>query len=122
MSGRAARNGPRNGPWITAARALARDRAAMTALVALLLIVLACLAAPVYARRIAHTDPFTSDVAATVMLHGHELAVMQPNSNRLHLGLTPLGPTWHPSAYLLGSDSQGRDVMARCFMAAATRC
>ncbi len=103
----------RNGPWITAARALARDRNAMTALTLLVLIILACLAAPIYAQHIAHTDPFTSDVAATVTLHGQELAVMQPNDNALHLGLTPLGPTWHPSAYLLGSDSQGRDVMAR---------
>ena len=104
---------PRNGPWITASRALVRDRAAMAALAVLLLILLACLAAPIYAKRIAHTDPFASDVAATVTLHGQELAVMQPNNNRLHLGLTPLGPTWRPSAYLLGSDSQGRDVMAR---------
>ena len=104
---------PRNGPWITASRALVRDRAAMAALAVLLLILLACLAAPIYATRIAHTDPVASDVAATVTLHGQELAVMQPNNNRLHLGLTPLGPTWRPSAYLLGSDSQGRDVMAR---------
>ncbi len=102
-----------NGPWATAARTLARDGAAMTALAALLLIVLACLAAPVYAQRLAHTDPFDADVAATVILHGQEVPVMQPNANRLHLGLTPIGPTWRASAYLLGSDSQGRDVMAR---------
>jgi len=102
-----------NGPWVTAARALVRDRAAMSALAVLVLIILACLAAPLYAVYVAHTDPFTSDVAATVTLHGQELAVMQPNNNKLHLGLTPLGPTWHASAYLLGADSQGRDVMAR---------
>ncbi len=101
------------GPWSTAARALLRDRAAMAAVSVLLLIVLACLAAPFYARHLAHTDPFSSDVAATVTLDGREIAVMQPNANRLHLGLTPLGPTWHASAYLLGSDGQGRDVMAR---------
>ena len=101
------------GPWSTAARALLRDRAAMAAVSVLLLIVLACVAAPFYARHLAHTDPFSSDVAATVTLNGREIAVMQPNANRLHLGLTPLGPTWHASAYLLGSDGQGRDVMAR---------
>ena len=38
---------------------------------------------------------------------------MQPNHNRLHLGLTPIGPTWHPGADLLGADTQGRDVAAR---------
>ena len=102
-----------NGPWTTATWALARDRVAMTALAALLLIVLACLAAPLYAQRLAHTDPFDADIAATVNLDGRELAVMQPNPNRLHLGLTPIGPTWRASAYLLGSDGQGRDVMAR---------
>ncbi len=101
------------GHWSTAARALGRDRSAMAALAVLALITLACLAAPLYAHRLAHTDPFTSDVAAIVTLHGRELTVMQPNDNPLHLGLTPLGPTWHPSAYLLGSDGQGRDVMAR---------
>ncbi len=106
-------SGAGRGPWITALRALGRDRSAMAAASGLVLIVLACLAAPLYANRLAHTDPFSSDVAATVSLHGRELPVMQPNNNPLHLGLTPLGPTWHPSAYLLGSDGQGRDVMAR---------
>lgn len=103
----------RSGPWTTAMTTLLRDRAAMIALAGLLLIIAACVLAPVYAEDIAHTDPFQSDVAATVMVHGQELAVMQPNDNPLHLGLTPLAPTWHPSAYLLGADSQGRDVMAR---------
>ena len=104
---------PRNGPWITALRAFARDRGAIVASAGLALIVLACLAAPLYAHRIAHTDPFNSDVAATFTLGGHDVAVMQPDDNPLHLGLSPVGPTWHPSAYLLGADSQGRDVAAR---------
>ena len=103
----------RNGPWITALRAFARDRGALMAGAGLALIVLACLAAPLYADRIAHTDPFNSDVAATFTLGGHDVAVMQPDDNPLHLGLSPVGPTWHPSAYLLGADSQGRDVAAR---------
>ena len=102
----------RNGPWVTALSALAGDRGAVAALACLAAIVLACLAAPLYASRIAHTDPFDSDVAASVILHGHETGVMQPDDNPLHLGLTPIGPTWH-GAYLLGSDSQGRDVAAR---------
>ncbi|NPD68221.1 ABC transporter permease [Lichenicola cladoniae] len=79
----------------------------------LVLLVAASLAAPLYASRVAHTEPFVSDVAATVTLHGEEIPVMQPNNNRLHLGLTPIGPTWHADADLLGADSQGRDVAAR---------
>ncbi|WP_428394843.1 ABC transporter permease [Lichenicoccus sp.] len=103
---------PRNGPWITALRAFARDRGAISASAGLMLIVFACLAAPLYAHRIAHTDPFDSDVAATFTMHGHDVAVMQPDDNPLHLGLSPVGPTWR-AAYLLGADSQGRDVAAR---------
>ena len=101
------------GPWENALRALARIPSAVASLLVLVLLVLLSLGAPFYARDIAHTDPFESDVAATVILHGEEVPVMQPNNNRLHLGLTPIGPTWHADADLLGADSQGRDVAAR---------
>ncbi len=101
------------GPWETALRALLRIPSAVASLVVLLLLVLLSLGAPLYAHDVAHTDPFDSDVAATVTLHGEEVPVMQPNQNRLHLGLTPIGPTWHPGADLLGADTQGRDVAAR---------
>ncbi len=101
------------GPWETALRALLRIPSAVASLLVLALLVVLSLAAPFYAHDIAHTDPFESDVAATVTLHGEEVPVMQPNQNRLHLGLTPIGPTWHASADLLGADNQGRDVAAR---------
>ena len=101
------------GPWIEGARRFSRNRTAMAALAVLLLIVLACLCAPIYARFIAHTDPFASDVAGTIELHGHRTYVMQPDSNPLHLGMTPIGPTWNLRADPLGADSQGRDVAAR---------
>lgn len=101
------------GPWEVALRALVRMPSAMISLAVLALLVLASLAAPIYASRIAHTDPFASDVAATVSINGEDVPVMQPNNNRLHLGLTPIGPTWRPDADLLGADSQGRDVAAR---------
>ncbi len=101
------------GPWETALRALLRIPSAVASLLVLALLVVLSLAAPFYAHDIAHTDPFESDVAATVTLGGEEVPVMQPNNNRLHLGLTPIGPTWHTEADLLGADSQGRDVAAR---------
>ena len=103
------------GPWETALRALLRIPSAVASILVLVLLVLLSSAAPFYAHDIAHTDPFESDVAATVTLHGEEVPVMQPNNNRLHLGLTPIGPTWHPGADLLGADTQGRDVAARLF-------
>ncbi|KXV69091.1 peptide ABC transporter permease [Acetobacter malorum] len=103
---------PPPGPWRQAMRGLARNRASMAALAVLALITLSCVLAPLYARDIARTDPFTSNVAGSIMLDGHEVDIMQPNDNPLHLGLSPIGPTGH-AAYLLGADSQGRDVAAR---------
>lgn len=103
---------PPPGPWRQALRGLLRNRAAMAALGILLLISLSCALAPLYARDIARTDPFTSNVAGSILLGGQEVDIMQPNDNPLHLGLSPIGPTGH-AAYLLGADSQGRDVAAR---------
>jgi len=93
-------------------RRLGRDRAAMAALVLLCLIVLACLLAPVYAARIAHSDPFQSNVGGEVVIGGDSVPVLQPETGGLGLGVTPIGPTWH-GAFLLGADMQGRDLAAR---------
>ncbi len=100
-------------PWVEGAVRFSRDRTAMIALAILLLIVIVCCAAPFYAADIAHTDPFISNVAGTVSLHGHDTYVMQPDNNPLQLGMTPIGPTWDLRADPLGADSQGRDVAAR---------
>jgi peptide/nickel transport system permease protein len=101
-----------SGPWKTALTGLARDHAARLAGLGLLLILLACLMAPFYAAHIAHTDPFSANVAGSITLDGQEIDLMQPDDNPLHLGLSPIGPTWH-TRYLLGADSQGRDIAAR---------
>ncbi|MBE7728665.1 ABC transporter permease, partial [Komagataeibacter sp. FXV3] len=100
------------GPWRQAARNLARTPSAMVALGVLAAVTMACLLAPFYAHTIARTNPFQSTVAGTIMLDGHEVDIMQPNDNPLHLGLSPIGPTWR-TTYMLGADNQGRDVMAR---------
>ncbi len=100
------------GPWATAFRKLVQDRAAMICLAALVLIVLACAAAPLYARYVSRTDPFASNVDGSFTLGGQSVQVMQPDQGGLGLGVTPIGPTWR-APYFLGADSQGRDVMAR---------
>ena len=100
------------GPWATAARKLRRDRAAMVALLGLVLITLATLSAPLYAARVSGTDPFASNVSGTISVDGQDVAVMQAETEGLGLGTTPIGPTWQ-GAYFLGADTQGRDVMAR---------
>ncbi|GLX05872.1 ABC transporter permease [Microbispora sp. NBRC 16548] len=108
---RAAR--PSAGPWRQALRRLARNRSAVIAAAGLVLIVLACALAPVYAGSIAHTDPFTSNASGTAVVNGARVPVLAQSTEGLGLGVTPIGPTWNPGSFFLGADNQGRDVMAR---------
>src|SRR5438067_13728377 len=100
-------------PWVLARRRLLRNRVAMAMVGVLVLIVALCLAAPLYAKHVAHTDPFQSHLSATTVVNGKQVPVMQQSSTGLGLGVTPIGPTWDPHHYLLGADNQGRDVVAR---------
>jgi peptide/nickel transport system permease protein len=85
----------------------------MVSLAVFLLIVLACLLAPVYEHAIAHTDAFASNISGTTVVDGKTVPVLTPSSTGLGLGVTPIGPTWDVHHYFLGADGQGRDVMAR---------
>nr|WP_280954376.1 ABC transporter permease [Mesorhizobium soli] len=100
------------GPWALAFAKLMRNRAAMAALAIFLLIVFACLSAPLYARW-AGVDPFLSTLDAVITIDGQDVPVMEQSTEGLGLGYTPLGPTWRLGNYFLGADNQGRDVMAR---------
>jgi peptide/nickel transport system permease protein len=99
--------------WRVSARELARNRAAVAAIVVLGLIVVACLLAPVYASDVAHVNAFDSNLSGTTIVHGKRVPVLAANHVGLGLGVTPIGPTWDIRHYFLGSDSQGRDVFAR---------
>lgn len=98
------------GPWTVARRRLLRQRGALASAVILAVIVVACLAAPLYARHVAQTDPFGSNVNGTTVVDGRRVEVVAPNPSGL--GNRPLGPTLGRH-YFLGADAQGRDVMAR---------
>lgn len=106
---------PSRGPWVTAYRKLRSDGAAMAALLVLMIIVVLCLLAPVYAAYIAKTEPFRSNLSGTIELDGQTRPIMESSTEGLGLGFTPIGPTWNPTAYMLGADGQGRDVAARLF-------
>jgi peptide/nickel transport system permease protein len=79
--------------------------------IALTLILLACLLAPLYASQVSGTDPFRSDIEGTTQRNG-AVPILAQNTAGLGLGATPIGPAWR-GAYLLGADGQGRDVAAR---------
>lgn len=88
------------------------DRAAMIAASVLVAIVITCLLAPVYAKFVSGTDPFRSSLSAKIMIDGKRVPVMAPSTEGLGLGVTPIGPTFG-AKYMLGADTQGRDVAAR---------
>ena len=100
------------GPWATAMRRLARDRAAMAALLAFILVLIACLLAPAYAAW-SGVDPFSSTLDKVITIDGQQVPVMEQSTEGLGLGYNPIGPTWKFGNYFLGADNQGRDVMAR---------
>lgn len=86
----------------------------MISLAALLVVILGCLAAPLYAHDIAHTDPLASNLSGSTVVDGKRTPVIVPNPSGL--GSEPIGPTLTAN-YFLGADSQGRDVAARLLYA-----
>ncbi len=84
----------------------------MVSAAVLLLVLVACAMAPLYAHYINGNDPFRPNLDGTVTIDGHVLDILQAADNPLHLGAAPIGPTWH-GAYFLGADGQGRDVASR---------
>src|SRR3954467_11688628 len=99
-------------PWRLAGRRFMRNRVALAALVLFVLIVVVTFAAPLYAKHVAHADPFANNLNGTTVVDGKKIEVLQQGGGPLKLGETPIGPTWH-SNFFLGADNQGRDVAAR---------
>jgi len=98
-------------PWALAWRRLRRNRIALAALGLLLLIIVICLAAPLYAHYVAH-DPsvLSPNLNGKTVMDGKVVPVMQEGGGLLKLGETPIGPTWNFQHYFLGADGIGRDV------------
>src|SRR5262245_50307754 len=79
-----------SGPWRNSLTQLTRNRAAMSAATVFLLIVVACLAASLYADHVAHTDAFRSNISGTTVIDGRTVPVLAPSSTGLQLGVTPI--------------------------------
>lgn len=86
-------------------RTVLRNRVALAFGALFVAIVLACLLAPVYAQDIAHTGPNDNHITETVSVGGKQVDVVSPTG-------VPIGPTWK-GQFLLGADSNGRDVAVR---------
>lgn len=100
------------GPWRLALRRMRRDRGALVFAAMFAGIVLALLAAPLYAGEIAHTTPADNHLTDTTVVDGKRVDVVGLDS-------IPIAPTWQRN-YFLGADYNGRDVMVRLLFGART--
>jgi len=93
------------GPYRLGARRLRRNKVALGFGALFVVIVALCLAAPFYAKHIAHTTAAANHVTDTVKVGGKTKDVVSP-------GGIPIGPTWQ-GRFLLGADANGRDIAVR---------
>lgn len=96
---------PGIGPYQLAWRRLKRNRVSLAFGLLFVLIVVACLLAPVYAQHIAHTSPSENHLTDQVKVGGKLKDVVSTTG-------IPIGPTWH-GRFFLGADANGRDVAVR---------
>ena len=105
-------------PWLLAWRRLRRNYVALSFLLLFVLIVVACLLAPVYKDHVAHTGPNTGHLGETFTKNGKQVPVVTKGgfvNGVFHAGGIPAGPQlWHAHGrYVFGADNQGRDVAVR---------
>jgi peptide/nickel transport system permease protein len=93
------------GPYGLAFRRLRRNKVALGFGAMFLVIVILCIGAPFYAHHVAHTGPNDNHVTAKVKIDGKSKDVVSLQGE-------PIGPTWQ-SHFLLGADSNGRDIAVR---------
>ena len=93
------------GPWKLGLRRLRRNKVALFFGFLFVLLVAACLAAPLWSEHVAHTGPDDNHLTDTIVVDGETTDVVA-------LDGTPIGPTWQ-GEFFLGADKNGRDVMVR---------
>ena len=106
-------------PWYLAWRRLRRNYVALGFLLLFVVIVVACLCAPLYAHHVAHTGPNTGHLGESFTRDDKQVLVVSRGgfdaAGQFHAGGIPVGPQlWHAGGrYVLGADNQGRDVAVR---------
>src|SRR5688572_7948021 len=91
------------GPWRLGLRRLRRNKVALAFGFLFVLLVAACLAAPLWADKLAHTTPTENHLSDTIQVDGK-------TTNVVGLDGVPIGPTWK-GEFFLGADPNGRDIM-----------
>jgi len=99
-------------PWRLAWLRLRRNKVALAFGVLFVLIVLFCLAAPLWADHVAHTGPNQNHITDKILIDGHPTSVVSSEG-------IPLGPGLR-GRYLMGADQNGRDVMVRLMFGGRT--
>jgi peptide/nickel transport system permease protein len=96
------------GPWRLGLRRLRRNKVAIFFGLVFVLLVLACIAAPLWADKVAHTTAFENHLTDTIEVDGK-------TTNVVALDGVPIGPQWFKAdgKFFLGADRNGRDVMVR---------
>jgi peptide/nickel transport system permease protein len=104
-------------PWYLAWRRLRRNYVAFAFLGLFILIVAACIAAPLYAHHVAHTDQNSEHVVGTITAHGKKIDIVSQGGvlNGKLVASIPIGPQWFAAGgkYVLGADQLGRDIAVR---------
>jgi peptide/nickel transport system permease protein len=110
-------------PWVLAGRRLRRNKVALAFLAIFLLIVVACLLAPVYANHVAHMGPNDTNPNGTITVNGRKIPVLSNGGTTILPNGTvvvkpagvPIGPQWAAAGgrYILGADELGRDTATR---------
>src|SRR6201991_74844 len=95
----------RRSPWDLAWLRVRRNKVALVCGGVFVLIVLFCLAAPLWAEHVAHTGPNENHITEKVVINGEPTNVVATDG-------TPIGPGLR-GQFLLGADQNGRDVMVR---------
>jgi peptide/nickel transport system permease protein len=97
------------GPWALALRRFLRNKLAVAFLGVFILIVVFVVAAPLWAKHVAHTGPNKEHTVEQITVDGEKKDVVTPEGK-------PIGPQWFGAdgKFFLGADSRlGRDEMVR---------
>src|SRR5688572_29836484 len=86
-------------PWRLSLRRLKRNKTALAFGLLFAVLVAICLAAPLWADHVAHTDPYKNHLTDTIVIDGEK-------TNVVSLDGIPIGPTWK-GEFFLGADTNG---------------